>query len=228
MGELSSGLRARVVSAWAGALGAAVGELRAGERALVEHDDAVIAAEIDRFTLVAAPSRFWDALRAAPREVLLDADALAGTLPEPVRALGTADLLFAAEPEAVPGPVEYAAASDVEALRAELPVSEWEESGIGDAERIWMTSACGAGSPDAIAGFTPWRAALAHIAVASAPRSRGRGHARVAASAAARAAARDGLVPQWRSRRGHAASRRLAESLGFSLLGTQVAVAVDA
>lgn len=75
-------------------------------------------------------------------------------------------------------------------------------------------------------GYQPWLDTAAHLSVLTAPHGRGKGHARVAASAAAVDALERGLVPQWRAR--VEASRRIARTLGFRELGTQLRLRLPA
>lgn len=80
----------------------------------------------------------------------------------------------------------------------------------------------------AVAGVQIWTHAIGQLRVFTAPASRGHGRAPKVASAAIDVAIRQGLVPQWRSRRGNEASTRVAEKLGFVPVGTQTFVRVKA
>ncbi|WP_086990709.1 GNAT family N-acetyltransferase [Agrococcus casei] len=62
------------------------------------------------------------------------------------------------------------------------------------------------------------------MAVLASPAHRGAGFAYATAAVATQEALGIGLVAQWRSRQGNEASRRLAQRLGFTQLGVQVAV----
>ena len=74
----------------------------------------------------------------------------------------------------------------------------------------------------AAAGFRAWPDHTAHLSVLTRPDHRGRGLARVVASAAVADALRAGMLAQWRAR--PEASRRVARSLGFTELGSQLSV----
>ncbi len=77
----------------------------------------------------------------------------------------------------------------------------------------------------AAAGYELWPGSVAHVCVLTAPAHRGRGLAQAVASAATREALRNGLFPQWRAR--PAASRRVAQRLGFRELGAQISFRVE-
>ena len=100
-----------------------------------------------------------------------------------------------------------------------------EESGIGE-----ITTPAFAvrerGQVVAAAGYRDWPLSTAHLSVLTAPAGRGRGLARAAASAAVAHAIQAGRLPQWRAR--PQASRRVALSLGFRELGSQVSIRLTA
>jgi GNAT superfamily N-acetyltransferase len=73
----------------------------------------------------------------------------------------------------------------------------------------------------AAAGYEIWGSAVAHLGVLTEPGYRGRGLGRRVAAAAAAGALSSGLVPQWRARTDHTASRRIATALGFEERGRQ-------
>ena len=70
------------------------------------------------------------------------------------------------------------------------------------------------------AGYRRWPSDIAHLSVLTAVSARGRGMATRTAGAATADAVRHLLLPQWRAR--PAASRRVAEHLGFQKLGWQL------
>ncbi len=78
----------------------------------------------------------------------------------------------------------------------------------------------------AAAGYRDWPCGVAHLSVLTASTARGRGLARAAASAAVAHAIGKGRLPQWRAR--PEASRRVACTLGFRELGSQVSIRLTA
>lgn len=72
----------------------------------------------------------------------------------------------------------------------------------------------------AAAGWQDWDGGVAHVGVVAAPAARGRGAAQAAAAAAVDAAARAGLLVQWRA--APEPSRRLARRLGLVEVGWQL------
>ncbi|MEU6440528.1 GNAT family N-acetyltransferase [Streptomyces sp. NPDC047046] len=78
------------------------------------------------------------------------------------------------------------------------------------------------GRPVAASGYAHWPHRTAHLCVLTAPGTRGRGLARTTASAATAHALAAGLLPQWRAR--PPASRRVAATLGYLELGTQLSL----
>lgn len=77
----------------------------------------------------------------------------------------------------------------------------------------------------AAAGYRAWPAETAHVCVLTHPRWRGRRLARHTSSAAVAHALTAGLLPQWRAR--PPASRRVARSLGFRELGSQLSIRLE-
>lgn len=100
--------------------------------------------------------------------------------------------------------------------------AEADESGVAEwTSPVFTIERTGAAI--AASGYTVLSEALANVGVLVHPGWRGGGLARaVAGAAVAHAIARD-LVPQWRARSALIASRRVAQSLGFVDLGTQLA-----
>lgn len=224
---LSDSARRRVVAAWTHALGTLPGEIRKDEWTFVERADlqAVVVVRVDGFGIAAAPPRLLDLVRRSSPESLLDAAALAKLLPA-ADPIGTADLPFA-ERNPERSPIRAAAADRIKtvSMREGVSPAEWDESGIEETQRRW-TADGPAGRTAAIAGYARWRSELAQMAVLAHPQHRGAGCAYAAAAVATQEALGEGLIPQWRSRKGNEASRRLAQHLGFTQLGIQAAVAL--
>ena len=76
----------------------------------------------------------------------------------------------------------------------------------------------------ALAGYEIWGGTIAHISVVTHPAFRGRGFGRSAVAHIASDALAAGFVPQYRTLESNRPSIRIAESLGFSLYATSVAV----
>lgn len=226
MSDASRLPRASLLAAWAEALGTTPGAFDSAELTRVPRDDldAVVVVELGSAMVVAAPPAALHALAGMDRASLLEAEAVAAALPGS-KPLGSAHLLIAgARPPASAHPAVAADDRDVALVRAAVGQDEWDEAGVEPMERRWAVRVDG--RPVALSGFEPWRSRLAHIGVVAASAERGRGFAASAAAGAVHAATDAGLVPQWRCRIGHAASLRLAERLGFALVGAQAAVAL--
>ncbi|HEY6746439.1 MAG TPA: GNAT family N-acetyltransferase [Mycobacteriales bacterium] len=163
---------------------------------------------------------------AAPREAArLDTGSL------PVRdALGPAALAYLApgdfqsygderpeDPERPAPGVEWAGPAEIAGLLATVDPAEANESGLDGLPRAAVVRV--GGRVVAASGYDRWPAGTAHLCVLTATGHRGRGHAtRVAAVATADALAA-GLLPQWRAQ--VLASRRVADKLGYRVLGQQ-------
>lgn len=223
---LSDTARRRIVSGWASVIGVPAQDIRKDEWVFVERADleAVVVVGVEGYGLAAAPPEHVELLRHAPPESLLDAVALARMLPAGADPIGSADLLFAdSSPRLTRIGACVSGPEDMATLRSQVSASEWQESGIEETERQWIAVAP-AGSPAAVAGFKRWRSELAQMAVLASPAHRGAGFAYATAAVATQEAVGVGLIAQWRSRQGNEASRRLAQRLGFTQLGVQVAV----
>lgn len=81
--------------------------------------------------------------------------------------------------------------------------------------------------PLAGAGYVVWADQLAHMGVLTSPRARGRGYGVLAAAVGTNAALDAGLIPQWRARWDNEASKRMAQVLGYELVGSQTTVYID-
>lgn len=110
---------------------------------------------------------------------------------------------------------------DLRAFLQAAEAADLEESGMAE-----ITTPAFAvrqhGQVVAAAGYRDWPCGAAHLSVLTAATARGRGLARRAASAAVAHAIAAGRLPQWRAR--PEASRRVARTLGFRELGTQVSI----
>jgi RimJ/RimL family protein N-acetyltransferase len=110
---------------------------------------------------------------------------------------------------------------DLQAFLQATEAADLEESGMAE-----ITTPAFAVRQDgqvmAAAGYRDWPCGAAHLSVLTAATARGRGLARRAASAAVAHAIAAGRLPQWRAR--PEASRRVARTLGFRELGTQVSI----
>ncbi len=140
----------------------------------------------------------------------------------PIReTLGPATLAYCDEAgfRAVGEPVERAVVADLRDLVASVPADEAGEAGLDDITSPAFVLRDG-GRVVAAAGYESWPGAAAHVSVLTAADHRGRGLARMVASAAVADAFAAGLLPQWRAR--PAASRRVAQALGFTELGAQL------
>ncbi len=110
----------------------------------------------------------------------------------------------------------------LERLRESCPSADWEHGG---SSALDPKAGSFAGQElAAVAGYEIWGARIAHIAVVTHPRHRGRGHARAAVAVIARHAIESQLVLQYRTLESNAPSRRIADALGFVHLATSLAV----
>lgn len=87
----------------------------------------------------------------------------------------------------------------------------------------------GAPAPEPLAGagYVVWAGRLAHMGVLTSPLERGRGYGLLAAAVGTNAALEAGLIPQWRARWDNEPSKRLAQVLGYELVGSQTTVLID-
>ena len=116
-------------------------------------------------------------------------------------------------------------AEHVDDLKSACERLEWEHGGS------LITHPCSGvfvgGCLVALAGYEVWGGNVAHISIITHPGYRGHGYGRSAvAHVAARAMSR-GLLPQYRTLQSNAPSMRVAESLGFHLFATSMAVRLD-
>lgn len=187
----------------------------------------VVVVELGTSLVVLGPPATLSPLRRTSRSTLVDLNRLLETLsPFTPAALGAATLSFADTigPEATSA--RAATDDDVHHVLSECTADERSESGLDDmSSRVVVHGPDG--RPVALAGYEEWDGALAHLGVAAVPGARGTGAGSRAARAAAQMAVDNGLVAQWRCRRDHTASARLAQTLGFTPLGVQLAVEVQ-
>nr|WP_306270737.1 GNAT family N-acetyltransferase [Ornithinimicrobium sp. HY1793] len=84
-----------------------------------------------------------------------------------------------------------------------------------------------AAAPLAGSGYVVWADRLAHMGVLTSPAARGRGYGVLAAAVGTNAALDAGLIPQWRARWDNEASKRMAQVLGYELVGSQTTVFIN-
>ncbi|MFD9359590.1 GNAT family N-acetyltransferase [Streptomyces sp. NPDC060031] len=170
-----------------------------------------------------------DALATLPVEAVTDADAVRGVL-SVARVLGPAALSYASPAvfrRAEPGvlAVEQLPGGHPDLRRLEELASR-EEAGEAALDEITSPAFVvrERGQVVAAAGYQAWPSRTAHISVLTAPQSRGRGLARLTGSAAVAHALGAGRLAQWRAR--PPASRRVAATLGFEELGSQLSIEI--
>ncbi|MFI8326756.1 GNAT family N-acetyltransferase [Streptomyces sp. NPDC085529] len=196
-----------------------VGAVALGDAALVTAPDAHTATVVR------------DALADLSVEALVDGVSVRAVLPV-AATLGPAALAYLSPGRFRPADAGAPAVERLPAGHAELGRLE-ESAGdedAGEAALDEITSPAFVirrqGRVVAAAGYRAWPSRTAHLSVLTAPAERGRGLARVAGSAAVAHALAAGLLPQWRART--PASRRVAASLGFVELGSQLSMELTA
>ncbi len=214
---------------WAGRLRTTPRTLETAGPVFIERPDltAAVVVRLRGTIAVAAPEGALSLLRHLESPQLLDVAALLGAL-EPARPslLGAASLSFADRgtvSRGGEGTARAATGAEIAAVLCRCSAAEVEESGLARMSTRCVVHA-DTGAPAAAAGYETWGSALAHLGVAVADGSRGRGLGAQAAAAATLHALGAGLVPQWRCRVDNVASARVAESVGFVRLGDQVAI----
>lgn len=228
---LSPDAWSRVLSAWAVQVGIDESALHSAGVHAIQRDDlpALVVVKLRASAVVVGPFTALTAISGLGAQQLLSIDTLAERLvalaPEPIGAatLAYRDGGFGAANEVE---AERADADALTALRAAVTDEEWEEGGLGDMADLWVVRN-DAGDVAAIAGFGRWGKGLAHVGVVASGALRRHGFARRAAVAAIGVAHHEGLVAQWRCRKGNVPSARLGASLGFVVLGEQTAVALN-
>ncbi|MEU0675835.1 GNAT family N-acetyltransferase [Streptomyces sp. NPDC006172] len=170
------------------------------------------------------------ALAGMPVDDLVRADAVAARLPV-VDVLGPAVLAYLPADRFRPVAAQVTTLptghDDIRALMAAAGPDDSAESGLADVDSPVFVLRDG---PDVVAaaGYERWPESTAHVCVLTAPDHRGRELARRTASAAVGHALDSGLLPQWRARLVGEASRKVARALGFTELGAQLSVRLDA
>lgn len=112
-------------------------------------------------------------------------------------------------------------------LESKCPPDDVSEVGLSTMQNSYVLLA----EDDRIiagAGYDEWQGILAHLGVLTALDQRRRGLGTVAAGLAMNEALDAGLVPQWRAHVDNRPSRRLAQTLGFTEVGTQTSVLITA
>lgn len=230
---MDPGTEQRIKDAWAALLGLpGLGE----GRVLREHEAAetVSFVRVCGHSILSGPRWALDRARALSDDELAELpDLLRLTFDHGARPLGAAELSYADTP------VEHAdlpASQDpahVAALEAACSPEDVAEVGLGSMPHRWVL--LGAPEPDAAeraqplagAGYIVWADTLAHMGVLTTPAARGRGYGVLAAAVGTNAALRAGFVAQWRARHDNERSQRMAEVLGYELVGSQTTVFID-
>jgi GNAT superfamily N-acetyltransferase len=185
-------------------------------------DAALVTAPTDRHA-----DRMRTALAALPISELTDVSRLGAILPiTDVRGPATLAYLIAEEFRAsdtstvVREPSDH---RDIARLVASIGAADAAESGLA---RITSPAFVVRADGDVVAaaGYQVWLDSTAHLAVLTAEHARGHGLARIVASAAIHHALDRRLLPQWRAR--PAASRRVAQALGFREVGSQLSITI--
>jgi GNAT superfamily N-acetyltransferase len=183
---------------------------------------------IDGKALVTVPDdvdadRLCAALQEIAVESVTEVEHLARVLPI-AEVLGPATLAYVSPEEFLPfdAPDVEQIENDnrgVVGLREAVSAAEADESGLAHIDSPAFVLRKGDAFVSA-AGYTTWIGMAAHVSVLTREDIRGRGLARQVASAVVKHALNQGLLPQWRAR--PAASRRVAQVLGFRELGAQL------
>ncbi len=165
------------------------------------------------------------ALNELPITAMTDPAVLRTTLPVD-KALGPATLAYCDAARFQPvdcSTVEMIPAdhTDLRTLLSCVPTNDADESGLAEITSPAFVLRTGA-HVRAAAGYRTWPSNAAHLSVLTASAERGRGLARVVAAAAVTNALQSDLLPQWRAR--PEASRRVARTLGFQELGSQLSI----
>jgi RimJ/RimL family protein N-acetyltransferase len=111
----------------------------------------------------------------------------------------------------------------LETLRAACEVRAWEHGGSAFRPGA-MTGVFKDQELVALASYTLWGERIAHIAIVTHPRFRGRGYAKAAVSALTGIIFERQLVPQYRTLETNSASMDIARRLGFIEYATSLAI----
>lgn len=229
--SLTDAGRALVLDEWARRLTVAPDVVRSPGTTFVPREgaDAVVVVRLGLACVVLAPEPALARLRGVEPDLLVDVGTVAaGVSPLGPRPIGVATLGYRDVPTvgSAGDAVEVADSAAADALQARCGAEEWAESGLASMSLRWVCRTAD-GGPAALAGHEPWGKHIAHLGIVAATVERRKGCALSAASAAVEHAVGGGLVAQWRSRVSNTASERLAGRLGFTLLGLQLAVALE-
>ncbi len=191
--------------------------------------------------LVSMPPRVFDLLRDSASLWSLDDVADPGLLSRLLLPIGQ-DLVTAIlgpafigyAPAALPpdhqctGQLDTSQADLVAELRSACSPTDWEHGGPHADTLAQFGSFDSSGELAALASYNLWGNVLAHIAVVTHPKFRGRGHGRSAVAHAARHSLVAGLMPQYRTLRANLPSLRIAQRLGFHEYGFSTYVRLNA
>jgi GNAT superfamily N-acetyltransferase len=228
---LSDSTKAEIRAMWATRLNVPLTYLERVGRNYVERDDStwVVIVELDDSQITIAPSFVTALLSRIPTDQLFDLAIITTTLvqfsPQPI---GSALLLYPvmeARNPVTEKSSQIATIEQVDRLLARCLTSEADESGLRDMETRFEEVDL-SGAPIAVAGYEVWSGTVAQLGVLVDPLQRGRGVGRRVANLAIDDARSRGLIPQWRVRVDNASSVSLAEQLGFTRLGRQVALEI--
>lgn len=200
-----------------------------GERIYAEREGAVSFISVWGRSVVAGPD--WACRRAASmsdEELSTHADLLALTAEHGGHGLGAATLAYADVDTAVRDvadgkPLVSHDHADARRLEALCPPDDVNEAGVSTLESVFVLMDEDA-APIAAAGYDEWNSLVARLGVLTAPDHRRLGAGATIAAIATSEALDAGLVPGWRTHQDNKASRRLAASLGFEEVGTQITV----
>ena len=108
-------------------------------------------------------------------------------------------------------------------LRSECSPEEWDHGGPhSDTIAQFGSFDPSSGRLAALASYNLWDNVLAHIAVVTHPKFRGRGHGTNAVARASRHSVAAGYLPQYRTLRANRPSMRIAQQLGFQEYGFSI------
>lgn len=113
-----------------------------GSVLLTQPWDGVVVVELGRGCVVAGPGTVIDGPAHVARRVIGDAESLAALLggPPVARAIGTADLWFTGIPVGADlGDTTEATDADLATLRADCSPAEFDESGLAELSRRWVS-----------------------------------------------------------------------------------------
>lgn len=187
----------------------------------VANSDLVMLVELWGCRVILAPGRVLDRALDLAASDQLTGETLTELAGPNSRYLGCADLAFTdSSVDLGDSGVATADQGVIGALERSCSAAEVAEVGLSTMTEPFAVVAP-SGQVIAGAGYELWPPSLAHVGVLTAPMHRRRGAARLVAGHAINQAVAHGLVVQWRCRRPHPASARLAEELGCVIAGRQ-------